>query len=71
MTNLTGESENELLRLAFDRWFKLDFDGFRVTSDARVLAYWELDEALSLSDLVGGTPFDPRRVRTASTSFQF
>jgi len=49
MENLAGASKKEGLRVAFDRRVKLEFHGSQVTSDAGLLAYRELDEALELT----------------------
>ena len=53
MWNPEGESDRSPLRPGFDRRLKLEFHGSRVTSDAGVLAYRELDDAFG-ADSIGG-----------------
>lgn len=45
-----GEKAQEALKLQFDKRLRLDFHGARITSDAGLLACWELDGALGLMD---------------------
>jgi hypothetical protein len=55
-----GEAQNGLLRLDFDRRVMVQFRGSVVTSDAGLLAYRELDDALCLSEMAGEHLADAR-----------
>ena len=56
-----GETSKDALRVNFDAKLKLEFHGTKVTSDAGLLAYRELDEALELTTMSQSEFYDNRK----------
>ena len=56
-----GEAKFEPLRVDFDRRLKLEFHGSDISSDAGLLPYRELDDALGLTELGGEVLSETRR----------
>lgn len=58
--NPMGETRKDALGLDFDRKLKLEFHGTKVTSDAGLLSYRELNEALGLTSAIDSELRDKR-----------
>jgi Transposase DDE domain group 1 len=60
MDGVAGEENTAALRVIFDPRLKLEFHGSRVTSDAGLLPFRDLDDALGLTDLAEEVLADTR-----------
>ena len=58
MADPTGEADRGALRLDFDRRVMLQFRGSAITSNAGLLPYRELDDAMGLTDTGADTLAD-------------
>ena len=63
MGNPAGEADRGALRLDFDRRLLLQFRGSAITSDAGLLPYRELDDAVGLTDTGADMLVDARTGR--------
>ena len=68
LENPMGESKKDALRVNFDRKLKLEFHGVKVTSDAGLLAYREIDDVFGLTDMATYELTDNRTGRNTRTS---
>src|SRR3954452_24519910 len=60
MDGAAGEGSHAALRVTFDPRLKLEFQGSKITSDAGLLPFRDLDDALGLTDLAGEVLADTR-----------
>jgi hypothetical protein len=64
-----GERRKEAFRVTFDQRLKLEFHGTKVTRDAGLLAYRELDEALGLTTMIDSDFWDTRTGKNTQHGF--
>jgi hypothetical protein len=60
MDSAVGEADRATLRGTFDPRLKLEFQGSKIPSDAGLLPFRDLDDALGLTDLAGEVLADTR-----------
>ena len=65
-----GEARKDALRVGFDRAIKLEFHGARVSSDAGLFPYRDLDDAARLTESVATDLFDFRTGSNISHSMK-
>ena len=55
-----GERQKSTFRVGFDSELRLEFHGVKVTSDAGLLLYRELDDVFGLTEMAAGSLSDSR-----------
>ncbi len=63
-----GDARKYVLKVDFDRRLRLEFHGAKVTSDAGLLAYRELDDVFGLTATAAGRLSDSRTGRNTQHS---
>ena len=63
-----GERRRDALGVSFDRKLKIEFHGTKVTSNAGLLAYRELDEALGWTNMIESDFCDSRASKNTQHS---
>ena len=63
-----GESKKDALRVNFNKKLRLEFHGVKVTSDAGLLAYREIDDVFGLTDMVACELRDNRKGKNTQHS---
>ncbi|NIA21225.1 MAG: hypothetical protein GWP05_04480 [Anaerolineaceae bacterium] len=63
-----GEAKNGAFRVGFDSELRLEFHGVKVTSDAGLLPYRELDDVFGLTEIGVEQLTDPRTGRNTQHS---
>jgi hypothetical protein len=69
MADPTGEANRGALRVDFDRRLLLQFRGSAITSDAGLLPYRELDDAVGLTDTAANTLADARTGKNSYATY--
>ena len=63
-----GESKKDALRVNFNKKLKLKFHGVKVTSNAGLLAYREIDDVFGLTDMAACEMTDNRKGKNTQHS---